>query len=92
MAGSERERKRRACRRFGGWLIITGVSNSSTGRPFSGGDVIMVFFSVAMASFQIGQARARDPLTARRSLGVGGLRTYGLRFRPPHMNQKASPV
>ena len=47
--------------RFGSWLIINEVRNSTTGRPFSGGDVVMVFFSIIMASFQIGQARYTPP-------------------------------
>ena len=41
--------------RFGSWLIINNVANTSSGAPYTGGDVIMVFFAVVMASFHVGQ-------------------------------------
>lgn len=40
---------------FGSWLIINNKYNTSTGKSFSGGDVIMCFFAVVMGSFSIGQ-------------------------------------
>jgi ATP-binding cassette subfamily B (MDR/TAP) protein 1 len=40
---------------FGSWLIINNKYNTSTGKTFSGGDVIMCFFAVVMGSFSVGQ-------------------------------------
>jgi ATP-binding cassette subfamily B (MDR/TAP) protein 1 len=40
---------------FGSWLIINNKYNTSTGKSFSGGDVIMCFFAVVMGSFSVGQ-------------------------------------
>jgi ABC-type multidrug transport system fused ATPase/permease subunit len=34
---------------------MNNVNNTSTGAPYTGGDVIMVFFAVVMASFHVGQ-------------------------------------
>jgi hypothetical protein len=47
--------------RFGGWLITNHVTNAATGQVYTGGDVIMVFLSVVMANFHLGQA---SPSTA----------------------------
>ena len=40
---------------FGSWLIVHGVTNSRTGVLYSAGDVILVFFSVVMGGFSLGQ-------------------------------------
>ena len=34
---------------------MNNVNNTTTGSPYTGGDVIMVFFAVVMASFHVGQ-------------------------------------
>ncbi len=40
---------------FGSWLIINERTNTVTGKPFTGGDVILCFFAIVMGSFSIGQ-------------------------------------
>jgi hypothetical protein len=40
---------------FGSWLIINGRTNTMTGKPFSGGDVVMCFFAIVMGSWSVGQ-------------------------------------
>ncbi len=50
--------------RFGGWLVTNEVINPATGRAYTGGDVIMVFLSVVMANFHLGQVSRPPPLPA----------------------------
>eukprot|EP00960_Hanusia_phi_P005075 146155-Hanusia_phi.AAC.1 len=40
---------------FGSWLIAHGVTNSRTGVLYSAGDVMLVFFSIVMGGFSLGQ-------------------------------------
>ena len=40
---------------------MSGVSNTTTGKTYTGGDVIMVFFSMVIASFHVGQVGASLP-------------------------------
>jgi ABC-type multidrug transport system fused ATPase/permease subunit len=41
---------------FGGTLIANQTMNATTGKPFTGGDVVTVFFSVLMGAFALGQS------------------------------------
>jgi ATP-binding cassette subfamily B (MDR/TAP) protein 1 len=41
---------------YGSTLIAHGTINSVSGTPWTGGDVVTVFFSVIMGAFAVGQA------------------------------------
>jgi hypothetical protein len=41
---------------FGSKLISDHTTNSTTGKPWTGGDVVTTFFAVVMGAFAIGQA------------------------------------
>jgi len=40
---------------YGGKLIDDGTENTMYDRPYSAGDVVVVFFSILSGSFQLGQ-------------------------------------
>lgn len=41
---------------YGSKLISDGTKNATTGKPWTGGDVVTTFFAVIMGAFSIGQA------------------------------------
>eukprot|EP00741_Cyanophora_paradoxa_P008173 tig00000025_g7909.t2 len=49
---------------FGSWLILNKVTNSATGQPYTGGDIVTVFFAIIMGAFGIGQASPSFPAFA----------------------------
>eukprot|EP00741_Cyanophora_paradoxa_P003931 tig00000741_g3824.t1 len=49
---------------FGSWLILNKVTNSTTGKPYTGGDIVTVFFAIIMGAFGIGQASPSFPIIA----------------------------
>mmetsp|Transcript_6186 Transcript_6186/g.9532 ORF Transcript_6186/g.9532 Transcript_6186/m.9532 type:complete len:1380 (+) Transcript_6186:167-4306(+) len=49
---------------FGSWLIDNKITNPGTGQPYTGGDVVIVFFSVLMGAQSLGNAAPLIPTFA----------------------------